>query len=206
MKNIDALRVASAKLRENDSALNKLYYYYFLMKVYEQYQDDKEVVKEVLDDLEGITGVKYSELLYPVINVGKNNNVSVSSELEEEYKKHIRESTWYIDNQVKVVENFMYINESIRLLLSLYIFRIRKKEKFKDIKALALAQSRIMLNNVDIEYLHNRFIREFYCSALNLFNTFILNDLRDIVDYLYMTRGINFSDIDISVALEELEK
>ena len=63
-----------------------------------------------------------------------------------------------------------------------------------------------MLNKVDIECLPTEYIRELYCSALNLFNTFILNDSRDIVDYFYMTRGINFSDIDISVALEELEK
>ena len=113
---------------------------------------------------------------------------------------------WYIDTQVKVVENFMYINESIKELLSLYIFRVRKRVKFKDIKDIVIAEARRMLNKVDIEYLPTEYIRELYCSALHLFSTFILNDSRDTADYLYMTRGINFMDIDISNALEELEK
>ena len=206
MRNIDALKVASAKLRKNDSALNKLYYYYFLMKVQEQYNDNKKEINTVASELSEITGVKYSGLLYPVITVDKNSNIENNEDFENEYRKYIQDSMWYIDTQVKVVENFMYINESIKELLSLYIFRVRKKDKFKDIKAIVLAEARRMLNKVDIECLPTEYIRELYCRALHLFNTFILNDSHDIVDYLYMTRGINFSDIDISVALEELEK
>lgn len=206
MRNIDALKVASAKLRENDSALNKLYYYYFLMKVQEQYNDNKNEINTVASELSEITGVEYSGLLYPVITVDKNSNIEVNEESENEYRKYIQDSMWYIDTQVKVVENFMYINESIKELLSLYIFRVRKRVKFKDIKDIVIAEARRMLNKVDIEYLPTEYIRELYCSALNLFNTFILNDSRDIVDYLYMTSGINFMDIDISNALEELEK
>lgn len=198
--------MASAKLRENDSALNKLYYYYFLMKVQEQYNDNKNEINTVASELSEITGVEYSGLLYPVITVDKNSNIEVNEESENEYRKYIQDSMWYIDTQVKVVENFMYINESIKELLSLYIFRVRKRVKFKDIKDIVIAEARRMLNKVDIEYLPTEYIRELYCSALNLFNTFIINDSRDTADYLYMTSGINFMDIDISKALEELEK
>ena len=204
LRSLDLLRVAGKRKRGNDSTLNKLYYYYFLMKVLKQYHDSKFDIPDIVETLSDVTGVIYSELLYPVITK-KEVNIFTTEAEEQEYNNYIRENSSIIESQTKIVENFMYIYEGIRLLLSLYVIRTKRND-FKDIKYDIISEAYKKLCKINISNLSNSYIRGLYSDVVNLYNVFLSDNSKDSADYLYMTRGINFKEIDITLALEEVNR
>ena len=200
MKNIDALSVASADMLSNDNALHKLYYYYFLMRVLEEAQNinvqDRFAIKE---SLRNITGVEFSNDLLLVAYVCKPV-LSIDDQKRMYYKKCISESMWYIDLQIRVVENFMYIFRCILKLLSLYAFRADKG--FDDMRQRVISEVYGLLSHIDVKHMSEPLIVRMYGEVEILISTFVTNDKRSYVDSLYMTSGVDFRQLDLNVVME----
>ena len=206
MREIDLLKVASKRKKCSADTKDNICYNYLLMQVQDTYSNIKNIDTAIMREINNITGVIYSDMMLPVIKV--DNGYAETSEFDEAaYNEFVLKNYNNIVHNSRQIDTFTIVNNCVRLLLSLYVYRAKDEDvDFEDVRIKTLKKVRIMLREIRVEQMQLVYVRKLYSSIIDLYNTFLSIRYTDYANYLYLTKGVELKSCNIKLALEELEE